>query len=715
MAAVRPHVVAGLAYIVLALSLTWPLPLHLGTHLTGSPSGDTGVYVWNLWVFSQEVAQGRLPFYTSTILAASPTLGPVNLSLHNYTTFANLIALPIIPRLGVVSTFNIIYILNIALTGYTMYLLARELIGRHTESWIAGALFTASPMLIARGTAHFSLVAAAPLPLFGLMLSRTIRFHRTRDAALTGLIVAWAAFCDAYYAVYCLLIAIFGLMAHTLQVRRPTGEPQPRRIKFVRFLDIVIIIVGGFIIGMGIRGGGPVTMLGLRVSMRTLYTPVLVLSCLVLLRMLLTLRPRIHVRTALPPRAVLKVAVAGLIATLLPLSPQLYAFGERLSYDTIQTQIYWRSSPPGVDLLAFVLPNPNNAWWGPAIQDVIVSLSQREDGFPEYTASIPFVVLGFLAIAWWRARWRPMPVSVVFPATFALLALGPFIQIAGINTAVPTPWALLRYVPVIGMARSPSRMAVIVMMGIACLFALALAHVTAKYPERRRAILFAVGLLLFIELSPAPRVLYSAEVPSIYGTIAQDTTPGVRVLGLPLGIRDGASSLGNFSALSQYYQTAHGKEIVGGYVSRVSPRRKHRLQRIPMLDALMTLSEGRSLTVEQIRRADATTERFLTRARVKWVVVDRDRTSPELLAFATRTLGLTKVQEDNGRTLYVARPPRPMVELFGDPPSFLDSISDSLSPDSPVSPNPGQSNPIAPPRSGPRASSDEQERPQPGS
>lgn len=712
MAAVRPHVVAGLAYVVLAVSLTWPLPLHLDTHLTGNPSGDTGVYLWNLWVFSQEVAQGRLPFYTSSILAASPTLGPVNLSLHNYTTFANLVALPMLPRLGIIETFNIIYILNIALTGYAMYLLARELIGRHAESWIAGALFTASPVLLARGTAHFSLVAAAPLPLFGLMLSRTIRFHRTRDATLTGLIVAWAAFCDAYYAVYCLLIAIFSLLAHTLQVRRPTGEPQPRRMKFVRFVDIVIIIVGGFIIGMGIRGGGPMTMLGFRVSMRTLYTPVLVLSCLVLLRLLLTLRPRIHVRTALPPRAVLKVAAAGLIATLLPLSPQLYAFGERLSYDNLQTQIYWRSSPPGVDLLAFVLPNPNNAWWGPRIQDLIVALSQREDGFPEYTASIPLVVLAFFAIAWWRARWRPMPVSIVFPVTFGLLALGPFIQVAGINTAVPTPWALLRYVPVIGLARSPSRMAIIMMMGIAILFAVALSHVTAKYPERRRGILIAVGVLLFLELSPAPRTLYSAEVPAIYRTIAQDTSPGARVLELPFGVRDGASSLGNFSALSQYYQTAHGKEIVGGYVSRVSLRRKHRLQRIPVLDALMTLSEGRSLTLDQLQRADATTERFLTRSRVRFVVVDRARTSPELLAFATRTLGLTPLEESDGRALYLARPPQPMVELFGDPPAFLDS----LSPESLLSPNataPNAPNPIVPRRS--HATSDEPERPQPGS
>lgn len=674
MAKVRPHLVAGLAYVALALCLTWPLPLHLSTHLTGPPSGDTGVYVWNLWVFAHEVTQGRLPFYTSSILNGTPALGPVNLSLHNYTTFANIVALPLMPWLGVVASFNVIYILNVALTGYAMFLLARDLIHRDAESWMAGALFTASPVLIARGTAHFSLVAAAPLPLFVLMLSRTFRYQRTSDGVLTGLIVAWAAFCDAYYAVYCLLIGAFMLMMHTLQVRRPSGEPQPRRLKLVRVLDVVVLIVGGFVIGMAIRGGGPMTVLGLRVSMRTLYTPVLVLSCLVLLRVLLAERPRVVFSGALPSRTVLKVAAAGIVAMLLPLSPVLVAFGERLTFDNVQTPVYWRSSPPGVDLLAWVMPNPNHPLWGASLQEAIVRLSGRTDGFAEYTASIPFVALGLFLIAWWRMAWRPAPLSIVFTLTFASLAMGPFVQAAGMNTYVPTPWALLRYIPVVGMARSPSRFAVIAVLGVALLFALALAYVTTRYPMRRRAILMGVGVLMLVELSPAPRTLYSAELPAIYHTIANDPDDTVRVLGLPFGVRDGASSLGNYSALSQFYQTAHGKGILGGYVSRVSMRRKHRYQRIPVLDALMTLSEGRPLSREQQQRADATIDRFLTRSRIKYVIVDRRFTSPDLLAFATRTLGLARIEESGGRTLYLARPPHTIPEPFSDPPAFLDSL-----------------------------------------
>ena len=50
---------------------------------------------------------------------------------------------------------------------------------------------------------------------------------------------------------------------------------------------------------------------------------------------------------------------------------------------------------------------------------------------------------------------------------FGALALGPFVHVAGINTHVPGPWAFLRYVPVIGLARTPSRFSIVLMLAVA--------------------------------------------------------------------------------------------------------------------------------------------------------------------------------------------------------------------------------------------------------
>ena len=101
----RPRLAVVLGYVLIALAFTWPLPLHLGSRLTGDPGGDTGVYVWNQWVFQHETASGKNPLSTERILALSQR---VDLSQHNYTAFLNLLALPLIPFFGVVTTFTMV-------------------------------------------------------------------------------------------------------------------------------------------------------------------------------------------------------------------------------------------------------------------------------------------------------------------------------------------------------------------------------------------------------------------------------------------------------------------------------------------------------------------------------------------------------------------------------------------------------------------------------
>jgi hypothetical protein len=85
-----PRLGVALGYVLVALAFTWPLPLYLGTRLTGDPGGDTGVYVWNQWVFQHETATLSNPLSTRQILSLSQR---VDLSQHNYTAFLNLLAL----------------------------------------------------------------------------------------------------------------------------------------------------------------------------------------------------------------------------------------------------------------------------------------------------------------------------------------------------------------------------------------------------------------------------------------------------------------------------------------------------------------------------------------------------------------------------------------------------------------------------------------------
>ena len=65
------------------------------------------------------------------------------------------------------------------------------------------------------------------------------------------------------------------------------------------------------------------------------------------------------------------------------------------------------------------------------------------------------------------APGRKLPGAwIAFTLFFAVLSLGPFIHIAGQNTYVIGPWAPLRYMPIIDMARSPARFAVVATLGL---------------------------------------------------------------------------------------------------------------------------------------------------------------------------------------------------------------------------------------------------------
>jgi hypothetical protein len=634
------HVGAFAAYAVLALALLWPLP----------PSGDTGVYVWNLWVFHHEAMAGRFPWSTDRIFAAT---GPADLSLHNYTTLANLVAYPLVDPLGVVVTFNLVMFLWLALDGYALFLLARYAGACDIDAWLAGAAFAASPVIIARTTAHASLVAAGPLVLFTLFLLRALDRRHVRDAIGMGVMAALAAFSDAYFAVYAVVITLtvlavrqFGLTSAESPSWRPRGA--------LWAIDLLIVCTLGIVAAIVVRGGSRYELLGMRVNLVRLYTPMLVFTVLCVVRLLVVLRPRLRVAEDAGWASILRVGTLAVVMAMLLLSPILVAVGQRMKEGRLDsTKTLWRSSPPGVDLAAFFLPNPNHAWvreWSTPFLT-----AERADGFAEFTASLSLVALAVILVAWRATRWRVPRLWAVLAVLFGALALGPFVHVDGINTYVPGPWALLRYVPLVGLARSPSRFTIVAWMAFAVLFALALGRFRERWPARAGTIVACVAVLMAFELNPMPRVLAAANIPEFFSTVAADRDARVRVLELPVGLRDGTSSMGNFSARTLFHQTAHRKAVLGGYLSRISESRKQQSRKDALMQVLFTLSEGLPLTDEARARAMTERARVVARLRVGYVVVDRMATPPQLQAFATEYFDLVSVAEDERYSLYRAR------------------------------------------------------------
>jgi len=640
-----PQLAVVLGYVLVASAFTWPLPIQLGTHLTGDPGGDTSVYVWNQWVFHREALRGHNPFATEQILSLT---GRIDLSQHNYTVFLNLLALPLISLFGVVASFNLVYLITSVLTSLMTYGLARAAFAvTRVEAFVVGAAFAWSPVLVARSTGHFSLSAAAPLAAFIWALIRAEQNRTVGNAALVGLCMAWAALCDAYYGVYCVMIAV--LYVATIAVRVTRAATPVQRRPWVWLLDVLIVCFGGLVTGLALGRGGDFNVWGITVHVRSLYNPVLILTVLVIARLLVWWRPRLSRVAEFGPLPI-KAVLVGLVACIGPLSPVLYGTVERIVDGRfVSPKIFWRSSPRGVDLLSFMTPNPNHPVMRLLFGDEQLTAPTR---FVEYTASFSLVAIVVVAAAIWLARYRPKVGWWWITIGFALLALGPFIYVAGTNTHVPGPWALLRYVTPMSLARMPTRFAIVSTLGLSMLMAGALVAIGTQWPNRRRAITALVAVLLVIELWPAPRTLYSAAISPIYSTISADQRD-VRVLSLPFGIRDGVSSIGNFRPRSQFHQTVHEKRLIGGYLSRISPRRVERMRlEYPTLSLLMKMSIPQPLTDDEFAILVERGPRFVAGTGLGYVVVDRRFISEQSANAVIDAWGLEEVQQDQHLTLY---------------------------------------------------------------
>jgi hypothetical protein len=376
----------------------------------------------------------------------------------------------------------------------------------------------------------------------------------------------------------------------------------------------------------------------------------LLLTVLALVRLWLVTRPRLRLQFA-PLRRFAAAAVVGGLTCAALLSPVLSAMGSHLGEGQwISPKIWWRSSAPGVDVLAFFVPNPVGTLFGWVASGWLAAMP---DGLHENVAAVPWTAVFAVAVALLYTGVRLPAYWTVFTGLTAWLALGPFVHLAGWNTHIPTPWALLRYVPVLGAARMPTRLTVLVMLGASVLLAFAVKALRerARRPWMAAA---AIGALLLIELMPAPRVVHNARPPSFTATIAADPRD-VRVLHLPFGLRDGMSSAGDFSAYAQFLQTFHQKPLVGGYLSRLPSRGVPNYRRYRLFRLLFDLSERRPVSAARMESSIEQVHAELPALKIGYVIVDTTRASEQLVAYAKSALDLEWVATDQGQALYIVR------------------------------------------------------------
>ena len=543
-------------YTVLAVLLSWPLIPRIFTHVPGVAQWafDESTFVWNIWYFKHALVD-NLSSPLQTDLIYYP-LG-IDLILYTYNFFHALIAQPLFLATNLPFASNIALLISTILSGFGTFLLTRYLLTRVTlheghkttaaqaritnhAPIIAGLLYAfASNRAVYAALGHYDMVTTQWIPFYALAMLQSLDGERStsqrlRSAALAGIFFAFNGLAEMITALFMAiftLIVVIGVVARSFRSREMWGRL------------FGSLVVTGLVAGI-------------------LWGPVL----------------------------------APILVQFLTNDFSLKGWGEAI--------------PLSTDLLGWFTPTTLHPIWGGDLVAELRRIKERalESGVTGFR-DLNTVYLGWVSLALallgafiYRAKAKIwMWVALIF----GIFTLGPFLQINGeyrfdldgVEATFPLPYALLHYIPVIKANRAPNRNSVVLMLGVAVLAGFAihwLLQNLAKRPQTARIGPIVGGLLaalILFEHLTLPFPLTDARVPAVYAEIAADPNP-VSVMQFPLGWRNSFGTYGPERTRIQYFQTGHGKPMLGGNISRAPDFKMGYFERLPFFQAFRNVQSG---------------------------------------------------------------------------------------------------------------------------
>ena len=588
-------------YALLALVLSWPVFAHLGSRVPGTATWafDESTFVWNIWYFKHALLDLRTsPLHSGLIWYP---LG-IDLILYTYNFFNALIALPLQLAFNLPAASNLSLLFATTMSGFGTYLLACYVLRiaycvddnqrRDTEygmrnthhaprstlhiirlaAFLAGLIYAfASNRAVYAALGHYDMVTTQWLPFYALYLLKTLREPKLKNAVLAGLFFAMAALAEMIFASFLALFTAVIVLAAW----------RPWRLRWNA--------LGRLVLAMGVAA--------------LIWAPVLV----PIAREFLTGN---YALTGWGESVRLSADLAGLVT---PTALNPIARSARLFRDAGAAQA---------------------DSWAAALRAVEEGKSRFSD---INTVFLGYVTLALALMGAWlgRKRLRPWTWSAL---VFGVLALGPLLQIGGRyrfsldnmlpeGVTFPLPFSLLHFIPFINANRAPNRNSAILMLALAVLAAYGAAWLLWRIANSRRLVADGrdqtgetedtrsplsaprstsrlvylsaslIAVFILIEHLAVPLPTTDASIPAVYRQIAAE--PGdFTIMQLPLGWRNSFGVLGSEQTNLQYFQTAHGKPMLGGNISRAPAYKMDYFARIPLFKALTDLEMYREVSPE---------------------------------------------------------------------------------------------------------------------
>src|SRR5581483_10412726 len=235
------------------------------------------------------------------------------------------------------------------------------------------------------------------------------------------------------------------------------------------------------------------------------------------------------------------------------------------------------------DLLSWVTPAVQQRIWAPHVARWALATGGERLAFP---GTVVFLLVVYAVV---RGHARRHGLWLALAGVFAVLSFGPFLHVAtrtggwftayGAHFAVPMPYYVVHFIPIVNGVRDPGRFSVVGALALDVLAAVAVARLAAVAGRRGRRWAVAVPVvalaLVLVESYPTTIPRLQTAIPRPYGAIAADPGQGA-VLEVPLQWRTGFGQWGDTGGddtMAMYYATRHHKPLVGGMVARYPARR----------------------------------------------------------------------------------------------------------------------------------------------
>ena len=255
------------------------------------------------------------------------------------------------------------------------------------------------------------------------------------------------------------------------------------------------------------------------------------------------------------------ISLFGLIPLTLGAITINMANNNFLKYDPFESVTY------STDLLSFFLPAVLHPIFGSVtggIYDHIYRDTSEHTTYIGYTV----ILLSLFAIRRLRENKYVKFWSIV-ALFFSLLSLGPLLHIKGstsftvFHSTIPLPYLAFYYtIPFLDNCRTTGRFFVIASLSFAVLAGYGISEVLKTINTDKKIVAILISSLIIFEYLAIPFPVSAVNKPLFYKEISQDKD-NYALLEIP------ATSRYNSSGEIIYYQTIHGKPVVGNWAARI--------------------------------------------------------------------------------------------------------------------------------------------------